>query len=75
MKGSKATGDVDVPWLYSNCHEKMVSKMTQLIKTFMQMEKSSKYFVVVKITAWKKKPKAAKCRDHCAMSLIAHKER
>jgi len=45
--------------------------MTQLISKKYQTGEWSKDFSEVKIIAYKKKPKATKCTDHCKIKLIA----
>jgi hypothetical protein len=46
--------------------------LTQLINNIYEPEKWPKNFTAVIMIALKKKPKAAKCRDHPTVSLIAN---
>jgi hypothetical protein len=73
MRDKKATGDDDVPGMYSNCWgEDDFRLITQLINSIYVTGEWPRDFIAVKLIAIKKKPKATKCSDHCTISHIAH---
>ena len=72
-KDKKATGDDDVPEnVLKVLGEDGLSIVIQVISNIYETGESSKDFTESMTIASHKKPKATKCSDHGAISLIAH---
>jgi hypothetical protein len=73
MRDKKATGDDDVPGdVLKLLGEDGLGIMTQLINNIYETGEWPKDFTEVPVIAFKKKPKATKCNDHCTVTVIAH---
>jgi hypothetical protein len=72
-RDKKATAGDDVPGdVLKLLREDGLRLMTQLINSMHVTEEWPKDFIEVTMIALKKKPKATKCSDHRAISIVAH---
>jgi hypothetical protein len=72
MRNKKATGDNVVPGDVLKLLGGGLKIMTKLINTIYETGEWPKDFTEATMITLKKKPQAAKCSDHCTISLIAH---